>query len=127
MSIIDDPMLLFSSIYFDVFVDAFIEYKRPIVIKYLIGQINVIDNYIKLFKDALHYETVEPSKLKSMLNDIEDNINDYEIKVDVFSYVFDNEDLELNKDIVSLYRELLSGFKIKVSDLIELHKNNKEE
>lgn len=127
MSIIDDQMLLFSSIYFDVFVDAFIEYKRPIVIKYLIGQINVIDNYIKLFKDALHYETVEASKLKSMLNDIEDNINDYEIKVDVFSYVFDNEDLELNKDIVSLYRELLSGFKIKVSDLIELRKNNKEE
>lgn len=127
MSIIDDQMLLFSSIYFDVFVDAFIEYKRPIVIKYLIGQINVIDNYIKLFKDALHDETVEASKLKSMLNDIEDNINDYEIKVDVFSYVFDNEDLELNKDIVSLYRELLSGFKIKVSDLIELRKNNKEE
>lgn len=127
MSIIDDPMLLFSSIYFDVFVDAFIEYKRPIVIKYLIGQINVIDNYIKLFKDTLHDETVEASKLKSMLNDIEDNINDYEIKVDVFSYVFDNEDLELNKNIVSLYRELLSGFKIKVSDLIELRKNNKEE
>ena len=127
MSIIDDQMLLFSSIYFDVFVDAFIEYKRPIVIKYLIGQINVIDNYIKLFKDALHDETVEASKLKSMLNDIEDNINDYEIKVDVFSYVFDNEDLELNKDIVSLYRELLSGFKIKVLDLIELRKNNKEE
>lgn len=127
MSIIDDSMLLFSNIYFDVFVDAFIEYKRPIVIKYLIGQINVIDNYIKLFKDALHDETVETSKLKSMLNDIEDNINDYEIKVDVFSYVFDNEDLELNKDIVLLYRELLSGFKIKVSDLIELRKNNKEE
>ncbi len=126
MSIIDDSMLLFSNIYFDVFVDAFIEYKRPIVIKYLIGQINVIDNYIKLFKDVLHDETVETSKLKSMLNDIEDNINDYEIKVDVFSYVFDNEDLELNKDIVSLYRELLSGFKIKVSDLI-LRKNNKEE
>lgn len=126
MSIIDDQMLLFSSIYFDVFVDAFIEYKRPIVIKYLIGQINVIDNYIKLFKDALHDETVEASKLKSMLNDIEDNINDYEIKVDVFSYVFDNEDLELNKDIVSLYRELLSGFKIKVSDLIELRKNKEE-
>lgn len=126
MSIIDDSMLLFSNIYFDVFVDAFIEYKRPIVIKYLIGQINVIDNYIKLFKDVLHDETVETSKLKSMLNDIEDNINDYEMKVDVFSYVFDNEDLELNKDIVSLYRELLSGFKIKVSDLI-LRKNNKEE
>ena len=127
MSIIDDPMLLFSRIYFDAFVDAFIEYKRPIVIKYLIGQINVIDNYIKLFKDALHDETVEPSKLKSILNDIEDNINDYEIKVDGFSYVFDNEGLELNKDIVSLYRELLSGFKIKVSDLIELRKDNKEE
>lgn len=126
MSIIDDPMLLFSSIYFDVFVDAFIEYKRPIVKKYLIGQINVIDNYIKLFKDALHDETVEASKLKSMLNDIEDNINDYEIKVDAFSYVFNNEGLELNKDIVSLYRELLSCFKIKVSDLIELRKNNKE-
>lgn len=100
MSIIDDPMLLFSSIYFDVFVDAFIEYKRPIVKKYLIGQINVIDNYIKLFKDALHDETVEASKLKSMLNDIEDNINDYEIKVDAFSYVFNNEGLELKKDIV---------------------------
>ena len=127
MSIIDDPMLLFSGIYFDAFVDAFIEYKRPIVIKYLIGQINVIDNYIKLFKDTLHDETVEALKLKSMLNDIEDNINDYEIKVDTFSYVFDNEGLELNKDIVSLYRELLSGFKIKVSDLIELRKNNKEE
>ena len=127
MSIIDDPMLLFSSIYFDVFVDAFIEYKRPIVKKYLIGQINVIDNYIKLFKDALHDETVEASKLKSMLNDIEDNINDYEIKVDAFSYVFNNEGLELNKDSVSLYRELLSCFKIKVSDLIELRKNNKEE